>query len=78
MRPSRLPAHLVPIRVEPTRPPRPLTRQQTAELLGRHARTLDRWARLNLLRTIDLGGTVRIPADEAHRLLTTAASRGSA
>lgn len=50
MRPARLPAHLVPIRVEPTRPPRPLTRQQAAELLGRHARTLDRWARLNLLR----------------------------
>jgi hypothetical protein len=45
---------------------------------GRHARTVDRWARLNLLRTIDLGGTVRIPADEAQRLLTTAASRSSA
>jgi hypothetical protein len=50
MSPSRLPAHLVPVRVEPVRPPRPLTRQQAAELLGRHAGTLDRWARLNLLR----------------------------
>ena len=75
MRPARLPAHLVPIRVEPTRPPRPLTREQAAALLGRHARTLDRWARCDLLRTIDLGGTVRIPADEAHRLLTAAAAR---
>lgn len=50
MSPARLPAHLVPIRVERTRPPRPLTRQQAAELLGRHATTLDRWARLSLLR----------------------------
>ena len=76
--PPRLPAHLVPIRVEPARPPRPPTRAQAAQLLGRHARTVDRWARLHLLRTIDLGGTVRIAADEAQRLLTTAASRSSA
>ena len=71
--PSRLPGHLVALRVEPGRAPRPLTREQAAQLLGRHARTIDRWARLNLLRTIDLGGTVRIPAEEAQRLLTTAA-----
>jgi hypothetical protein len=76
--PRRLPGHLVPIRVQPDRPPRPLTRGQAAQLLGRHARTIDRWSRLNLLRTIDLGGTVRIPADEAQRLLSSAASRGSA
>ncbi len=66
---TRLPAHLEPIRVQRARPPRPLTRDQAARLLGRHARTLDRWARLGQLHTIDLGGTVRIPADEARRLL---------
>ncbi len=66
---TRLPTHLAPIRVQRDRPPQPLTRDQAARLLGRHARTLDRWARLGQLRTIDLGGTVRIPADEARRLL---------
>lgn len=76
--PSRLPGHLVPIRVEPARPPRPLTRGQAAHLLGRHARTIDRWSRLNVLRTIDLGGTVRIPADEAQRLLSAWESGSSA
>src|SRR5215218_4809837 len=64
-----LPAHLAPIRVEPHRPPRPLTRAQAARTLRRHARTLDRWARLGLLRTIEIAGTVRVPADEAERLL---------
>lgn len=65
----RLPAHLAPIRVSANRPPRPLTRDEAATVLGRHARTLDRWARLGLLRAIDLGGTIRVPADEAERLL---------
>jgi predicted site-specific integrase-resolvase len=65
----RLPAHLSPIQVHPTRPPRPLTREQLARVLGRHPRTVDRWARLGLVRIIDLGGTVRVPADEAERLL---------
>ena len=44
----RLPAHLSPIQVHPTRPPRPLTREQVARVLGRHPRTVDRWARLGL------------------------------
>lgn len=71
----QLPAHLAPIRVQPERPPRPLTRDQAAWVLGRHARTLDRWARLGLVRRIDLGGTVRIAADEVQRLLSDAHPR---
>lgn len=63
-----LPAHLVPIRVQPNRPLRPLTREQAAATLGVHPRTIDRWARRGRLRLIDLGGTVRIPAEEGSRL----------
>lgn len=63
-----LPAHLVPIRVQPKRPPRLLTREQVAATLGLHPRTIDRWARRGRLRLIDLGGTVRIPAEEGSRL----------
>ncbi len=63
-----LPAHLAPIRVLCERPPRPLTREEAAEQLGLHPRTIDRWARRGRLRLIDLGGTVRMPADEASRL----------
>jgi excisionase family DNA binding protein len=66
----RLPAHLEPITVQTERPARPLTREQAASALGRHARTLDRWARRGQLLAIDLGGTVRIPATEAQRLST--------
>jgi excisionase family DNA binding protein len=64
----QLPVHLSPIRVDPDRPARPLTRAEAARRLGRHARTLDRWTRLGLLRTIEIAGTVRIPADEVERL----------
>lgn len=71
----RLPDHLAPIEVEPTRGAQPLTREQAAELLGIHARTLDRWARLERIRVIDLGGTVRIRVDEVHRLLPGPRSR---
>jgi len=39
-----LPAHLAPIRVLSERPPRPLTREEAAEELGLHPRTIDRWA----------------------------------
>jgi hypothetical protein len=74
----RLPAHLAPIRVDPRRPPRPLTRAEAARALRRHARTLDRWARLGLLRTIEISGTVRIPAEEAERLLRAGAPRSGA
>ncbi|MCW3066440.1 MAG: Helix-turn-helix domain [Solirubrobacterales bacterium] len=70
-RPPRLPAHLVPIHVSPERPPRPLTREEAAAALGLHPRTVDRWARRGRLRLIDLGGTVRVPADEATRLRNT-------
>jgi excisionase family DNA binding protein len=63
---SGLPAHLVPITVTEPRPPRPLTRYQAAELLGLHARTLDRWIRRGRLRAIDLGGTLRIAAADAE------------
>jgi excisionase family DNA binding protein len=65
---ARLPAHLDPIIVETERPEAPLTREQAAQALGLHARTLDRWARHGQLLTIHLGGTVRIPAAEARRL----------
>ena len=71
----QLPLHLSPIRVEPDRPARPLTRGEAASALGRHARTLDRWTRLGLLRTIEIAGTVRIPADEAERLLRASVAR---
>lgn len=60
----RLPAHLAPIRVVSDRPPRPLTREQAAELLGLHPRTLDRWVHRGRLHVIDLRGTVRIPVTE--------------
>lgn len=66
-----LPAHLVPIHVLADRPPRPFTRGQAAATLGLHPRTIDRWARRGRLRVIDLGGTVRIPAEEASRLGNT-------
>jgi excisionase family DNA binding protein len=66
--PPRLPAQLVPIHVTSQRPPRPLTREEAAAALGLHPRTVDRWARRGRLRVIDLGGTVRIPAEEASRL----------
>lgn len=66
---QRLPAHLVAIQVRPDRAPRPLTRAQAARALGKHARTLDRWIRHGDLLAIDLGGTVRIPAEETERLL---------
>lgn len=66
--PVRLPDHLAPIEVEPRRVAPPLTREQAAELLGIHPRTLDRWARLGRISVIDLGGTVRVRADEAQRL----------
>ena len=46
----------------------PLTREQAADLLGVHPRTLDRWTRRGRLRAIDLGGTVRIPLAEANRV----------
>ena len=69
------PVHLSPIRVDPDRPARPLTRAEAASALGRHARTLDRWTRLGLLRTIEIAGTVRIPADEAERLLRASVAR---
>jgi excisionase family DNA binding protein len=69
---ARLPAHLAPIKVQTERPARPLTRKQAASSLGFHARTLDRWARRGQLRTIDLGGTIRIPAAETRRLQSTA------
>jgi excisionase family DNA binding protein len=75
---ARLPAHLAPIRVLIERPTRPLTREQAARVLGLHTRTLDRWARRGRLLTIDLGGTVRIPADEAQRLLSGWESGSSA
>ena len=71
----RLPDHLAPIEVEPTRGAQPLTREQAAELLGIHVRTLDRWARLERIRVIDLGGTVRIRPDEVQRLLSCPPSR---
>lgn len=72
---ARIPAHLAPITVLTERPARPLTREQAANSLGLHARTLDRWARCGKLRTIDLGGTLRIPAAEVRRLRSTAAVR---
>ena len=72
---ARLPAHLAPIRVLIARPARPLTREQAARVLGLHTRTLDRWARRGRLLTIDLGGTVRIPAVETRRLQSIAAPR---
>jgi excisionase family DNA binding protein len=50
------------------RPPRPLTREQAAELLGLHPRTLDRWVDRGRLRVIDLRGTVRIPVTELARV----------
>lgn len=64
-----LPAHLAAIHVEQSRAAQPLTREQAAELLGIHPRTLDRWAKLGRIRVIDLGGTVRIRVDEAQRLV---------
>ena len=67
-RPPRLPLHLAPITVEQDRPPRPLTREQAAGVLGVHPRTVDRWARRGRLRVIDLGGTVRIRFAEASRV----------
>jgi len=45
-----------------------LTREEAAEALGLHPRTIDRWARRGRVRLIDLGGTVRMPAGEASRL----------
>lgn len=69
---SRLPDHLVPITVERGRPPRPLTREQAAEALGLHPRTLDRWIRRGRLGAIVLGGTVRISAAEASRVRSIA------
>ena len=71
----QLPSHLIAIHVQSARPARPLTREQAARALGRHARTIDRWSRLQVLRTIDLGGTVRIPAEETQRLLAMPRSR---
>ena len=65
---ARLPAHLAPIRVEHDRPPRPLTREQAAELLGLHPRTVDRWVHRGRLHAIDLRGTVRIPVTEVARV----------
>ena len=61
-----LPVHLVPIIVAEPRPPQPLTRRQTAELLSLHPRSVDRWIRRGRIRTIDLGGTVRIAAADAE------------
>jgi excisionase family DNA binding protein len=75
---ARLPAHLAPITVLMERPARPLTREQAARVLGLHARTLDRWARRGRLLTIDLGGTVRIPAAEMRRLQSIATLRRTA
>lgn len=71
----RLPDHLAPIEVEPRSVAPPLTREQAAELLGVHPRTLDRWARLGWISVIDLGGTVRVRADEAQRLRCDRPSR---
>lgn len=62
-----LPAHLVPIIVAEPRPPQPLTRRQIAELLSLHPRSVDRWIRRGRIRTIDLGGTVRIAAADAEQ-----------
>jgi excisionase family DNA binding protein len=73
----RLPDHLAAIHVERSREARPLTREQAAALLGIHPRTLDRWARLERIRVIDLGGTVRIRVDEAQRLLRDGRSRST-
>lgn len=73
--PVRLPDHLAPIEVEPRRVAPPLTREQAAELLGVHPRTLDRWARLGRISVIDLGGTVRVRVDEAQRLRCAPSSR---
>ena len=72
---DRIPAHLAPITVQVVRPARPLTRQQAAHVLGVHPRTLDRWARLGLVDTIDLGGTVRISSAETYQHLRSAARR---
>jgi excisionase family DNA binding protein len=72
-RAARLPAHLVPISVQHERPPRPLTREQAAALLGLHPRTLDRWIRRERLRVFNLGGTVRVPVAEANRVQSIAA-----
>jgi excisionase family DNA binding protein len=63
----------VPINVQHDRPPRPLTREQAADLLGLHPRTLDRWVRRGRLGVIDLGGTVRVPMAEADRARSIAA-----
>ena len=65
---TRLPAHLVEIRVWSERPEPPLTRQQAARVLGLHPCTIDRWARRGRLQRIDLGGTVRFPAPDMRRL----------
>jgi excisionase family DNA binding protein len=66
-----LPAQLSAITVATDRPPRPLTRAEAAAALGLHPRTLDRWLRRGRLRAIDLGGTVRIPVEETHRVAGT-------
>lgn len=75
--PACLPDHLAPIHVDSRRDAQPLTRDQAAELLGIHPRTLDRWARLDRIRVIDLGGTVRIRVDEVQRLLPNRDSRSA-
>ena len=69
--PVGLPSHLAAIRVVTQRPNGLLTREQAAQVLGIHARTLDRWARCGRVLTIDFGGTVRVPVTETRRLQST-------
>ena len=49
--------------------PKPLTREQLAELVGVHPKTVIRWDSEGLIRTIWMGGKKRVPPSEVRRIV---------
>ena len=49
--------------------PKPLTREQLAELIGVHPKTVIRWDSEGLIRTIWMGGKKRVPPSEVSRIV---------
>jgi len=48
---------------------RPLAREELAELIGVHPKTVIRWESDGLIRTIWMGGKKRVPPSEVLRIV---------
>jgi excisionase family DNA binding protein len=49
--------------------PKPISREEFAELVGVHVGTVRRWEANGLIRTVRIGKQVRVPPSEIQRIL---------